>query len=438
MKARQRQPSGMLFLAAIAMIAGCQSAPQLAEELAIPEIPKTETTAVQLKIYNDVGKIEKEALAIYDGNGYQESSSESSIKFFQNALDQANDQKWPEVVKLRPYCVPTGSWIVISIPDDVVQGSARKNTVNIRTADETTAAVDQISNEKESDGNEIYSTTGYYNYAENQIEKELIRIGFNVVDRAKYVAKIKQLNASSFEDISDVIRLAAQDDAVRSDYILQINKLSFDTGRNKISIKSYPQVKEYLNKFPQIAPKVQDTYEYPEYNITFDGKLIEVSTGRISWLGTHKVTSGELLAKSGENIRINMTVRKYPTNQDEIERFIAFQNTPEQRQNRYGNPVSIPEIEYDYSFDFSVIPDLNDLEKTGAESYFQGFREQLIKKAASELIRTVTVEDVPSDNQPKERERFIRDRRQDHLQCQIRYQQARSRALEDLGSEARP
>ena len=368
----------------VIMMAGC--APQLAENLIVPEFPDNETNEINLFIYDKDGKIAKSSLVLQDSNDYSDKKATAN---FELALNNAQQSDSLEVVYTSNYDVPYGSWAVISIPDDVRQGSMRKNTENIRDAKSTTEKVEVIS-PVDNDNKEIYSTTGYYNYAENQIEKELLRIGFNVVDRAKYLAKIKEITSGGFEDVADVIRMAAKDSTIRSDYILQINKLSFGKEQRTLYLRSFPEIQQFLDKFPRIATSVPKTYNYPEYNVVFDGKLIEVKTGKIMWLGTHCITSGQVLSRSAMNITINMNVRKYVSNEKEIRDFIAFQNTPEQREKRYNKDVNIPPIQYEYSFDFSVIPDLNELEKEGAENeLFENHRKALIKTVTQELIRTI-------------------------------------------------
>lgn len=368
---------------ALMILAGCASQ-QLAEELIVPEFPEHETIEISLSVYDKDGSIAKQ---IYDSNDY---SDEESPRQYKDAITFTEQNDSPEVQWTTKYNVPPNSWIVISIPDDVRQGSMRKNTENVRDAKSTTDKV-EVNPSNIKDGKEFYSTTGYYNYAENQIEKRLLGIGFNVVDRSKYLAKIKEISESGFEDVSDVIRLAAKDSTIRSDYILQINKFSFGKVKKTLVLRKYPKVKKYLDEFPKMAPKVPKVYRYPEYNVVFDGKLIEVKTGKIMWLGTHSINSGHVLIGNKRNIEINIDTRRYVSNKKEIDKFYSFQNTPEQRAKRYGKIIEAPPVKYDYSFDFSVDPNFNDLEKEGTDNeLFKGHREALIKLVTRELVKTIS------------------------------------------------
>jgi hypothetical protein len=393
----------------LASAIGCQT--NMANELTLPEFPEHEASEISLPVYDEEGEIDRKSLVLQDPSDYSEKRASSN---FSLALGGIKGKGTPEVVYTSSYNVPYGSWVVISIPDDIRQGSARKNVANVRSAESTTKDIDKSlptkgkkgkqgnkkpsvaqkqeakPQEAEKSAKEIYSTTGYYNYAENQIEKELLRIGFNVVDRSKYLAKVKEITAGIFEDVSDVLRLAAQDSTVKSDFILQINKLSFGKTNKTLYLRSFPEIKAYLDKFPEVAPQVPKTYTYPEYNVVFDAKLIEVKSGRIMWLGNYRVDSGQVLSKNAMNILMTMAVRKYPSNEKEIKEFIEFQNTPDQRVKRYNKEVVIPEVEYDYSFDFSVFPDLNELEKEESNNeLFKDHREALIRTVSQELIRTI-------------------------------------------------
>jgi hypothetical protein len=164
---------------------GC--APRLADNFIVPEFPKNETDEINLSVYDKDGKIARSSLVLRDSNDY--SDKKSTANFALSITTQQIDS--PEVVYTNSYNVPYGSWAVISIPDDVRQGSMRRNINNIRDAKSTTDKIETISEKSDKDSKEIYSTTGYYNYAENQIEKELLRIGFNVVDRAKFISKFR-------------------------------------------------------------------------------------------------------------------------------------------------------------------------------------------------------------------------------------------------------
>jgi len=92
-------------------------------------------------------------------------------------IDQA------EVIRDKSCYIKDRSTFVISVPTDYVEESATKETENIRGAEEIDSVNKKI---------ELYNTSGYFNYAEQQIEKALIRLNFRVIDRSKFEAKLRE------------------------------------------------------------------------------------------------------------------------------------------------------------------------------------------------------------------------------------------------------
>lgn len=157
----------------------------------------------------------------------------------------------------------------------------------------------------------FFKTIGYFNKTEQEIEKSLMRIGFNVLDRSKFEAQLKDLRDSSFDntnkgntssitdeypeeirmamdvhkkrlekglisteeyiketkylaskrhptkvpprqqneiiDITEVIR-AVQKGKVKADYLLQINELKVVKSYDRqFSVSDYPEAQSFLN-----------------------------------------------------------------------------------------------------------------------------------------------------------------------------------------------
>lgn len=160
--------------------------------------------------------------------------------------------------------------------------------------------------------NKIFGTEGYFNVAEQAIEQALLTHGFNVLDRSKFEAKLRDLrdkanikpwywndwtakllesgeyevvkqeyqnqfeegsiDASQLNEVVQVIKMyreggagkkrendemndvaemirAAQTGSERADYLLQINEVSlYETGENIIMIKDLPEVKQFIKE----------------------------------------------------------------------------------------------------------------------------------------------------------------------------------------------
>jgi len=224
----------------------------------------------------------------------------------------------------------------------------------------------------------------------------MVILGAFVIHRELLIDE--RIDRSAFDqlrDISELIR-AAQDGDIRSDYVLQINQLQLKKKLVSIDLARNSRVEAFRDKYPAIADSIPKFYQFPEYSVTFNAKLIDVQTGRIVWLGSHDVSSRNILE---EDISIVMTLRKFVTNKEVIFKFIDSQNTEEQRMNRREKAVSIPEWKYDYTLDVTVTPDLNELELQRQEDAmvtyentqekFFSHRDKLLKLVTSILIKTI-------------------------------------------------
>jgi predicted nucleic acid-binding Zn-ribbon protein len=250
--------------------------------------------------------------------------------------------------------------------------------------------------EETDDHNKIFRTDGYYNEAEQAIERGLLSIGFNVLDRSKFEAKLRDLRdrandkpwfwndwtkkllksgeydvvkneykkqfqegtitaqqytevineidrqsqrglpgknrkEDEMNDIAEVIR-AAQTGADQSDYLLQINEVSFsNAGDQKINLKEIPEVKDFIMENDGLVlgsgPHKLPVYIQSKWLRTgFNAKLIEIRTGSIVWIGSH-----ELESMNTEHLKISFDIQKYVNNADEIndriERYNSIINT---------------------------------------------------------------------------------------------------------------
>jgi hypothetical protein len=348
-----------------------------------------------------------------------------------------------DIVYPGGYSIRSGSSVVISVPSNFLTEMMEKNAENLKDSKQLDRAKRSM---------DLYNTSGYFNYAEQQIEKELIRVGFTVLDRAKFEAKLRELrspnginrndtmdvseviratqgadltsierarlekmlrelrnsmrlNGNEMIDISEVIR-AAQSGENRADYVLQINQLKLNRESVSQEIRKSAPIQQFIDKYPEIANAVPDQYSFPEYSATFNAKLIEVATGRIVWVGGHTVTSRNIIER---DIQLTVTVRKFVTNEAEVTGYVERENTEEVRKKRGDRPVSIPPWKYDYKFDFQVLPDLNELEpvkpmesesqrldrQEGLNSSDQGnekfisHRDKLLRLVVSDVMKTV-------------------------------------------------
>lgn len=391
----QTKRISIMAVAALAALAGCSSAPKLAEPLAMPAVPaeRSETVTVDLTL--------KSGSRLHDN-----------------------------VVQMPGHTVKPGSTVVINVPESLMEMRSRQGAAN-----------------------QEFKTKDFFNEAEQQIEKVFIGSGFRVLSRARFEAKLRDLrdearcdlntfgclrssvaeearpilddlkrrfdrgeiSAAQYSDqiaefkskmqtrsagrsrsgdnkeltdISEVIR-AAQAGDIRADYILQINRFHTDKQvQLKADLRHEPQVRDFLAKYPQL----RQTFESGHHELScaimgaeLNAKLIHVQTGEIVWIGSHEMNE---VSAQVERIAVELRQRTYVANAQEVQKFVAQQNTPYQRQVRYGREVALPAWKYQ----MALVPPT--VSAGRCEKTFRPDDETsatLARRVANELISTIKV-----------------------------------------------
>ena len=296
--------------------------------------------------------------------------------------------------------------VVISVPAEEQAAQQRRKQLNAMSPYDNrvkNAQLEDIQQQSTGSSEMGFQTDGYFNKAEQQIEKSLLRKGFYVLDRSKFEAilrdrrskkvdtkhsdlrdaQIRELN-DQFEkglisqqshldglakidsdyqrleentsrkagekelvDISELIR-AAQGTDVNADYLLQVN--NFDvrpiTDRT-IRLSDQPDVKQLIKDHAGLLDAMKangaNTIQRPGYFGYMNAKLIEVKTGAIVWVGEHRVESSNT-----EDINIELIMKKYASNRDEFARVVDTYNDKLdemlQRAKREALKVNDPSI----------------------------------------------------------------------------------------------
>lgn len=118
------------------------------------------------------------------------------------------------------------------------------------------------------------------------------------------------------------------------DYVLKISE--FNTNNKtpfEINLRKYPQVKEFLNRNPQVKQEFEksEIMQCTEYTAILNAKLIELSTGRIVWIGRQELSSQVI---DENQLQISMSATKSVTNSDMVEKYVNQKNTKEERYER--------------------------------------------------------------------------------------------------------
>ncbi len=122
--------------------------------------------------------------------------------------------------------------VIIAVPEEVGEGTKKKEF-------------------EESDNfDKIFGTSGYYNEAEQAIEKSLLRIGFDVLDRSKFEAKLRDLRDRGQErpwfwnDWTEKYLENGEFDIVKDEYKKQLQD-------GTISIQQYTEIITEVDKISQ-------------------------------------------------------------------------------------------------------------------------------------------------------------------------------------------
>lgn len=262
-------------------------------------------------------------------------------------------------VTTRPnYAVPVDATIVISVPveEQLREGRSKESAMGESGGDD-----EGISN---------FRTTGYFNRAEQQIVRSLIGKGFNVVDRSKFEAKLRdqreeasreyrqrdsdakkaeieaatnkkdagvltmdqwaaemkrienKFNSGSSSngrkpgqskelvDNSELIR-AAQSGETQADFILQVNTFTTEsTADEHLYLTSFKEIDEICQANPGLRTALERSgngmITQPGFFGYLNAMLIDVQTGAIVWVGEHRVTTENVL-KGGYTVKLPLS-----------------------------------------------------------------------------------------------------------------------------------
>jgi hypothetical protein len=161
----------------------------------------------------------------------------------------------------------------------------------------------------------------------------------------------KNRDKNEVSDISELIR-AAQDGEVQADYILQVNNMwvDFIPSARQVNIKQFDETSKFLAENPGLQVSGTERKDALPANIeqrwmmaAFNGKLINVKTGSIDWIGEYSIDSLSVLEAG---IQVMIDARKQTVNdeviQKEIDAFNAsLRRAHDELQNAYQTLVGL-------------------------------------------------------------------------------------------------
>ncbi len=290
-----------------------------------------------------------------------------------------------------------------------------------------------------------FSTSGYFNVAERAMEKQLLVGGFVVKDRAKFEAILRDLRddgladdsvlGPAYQDLrsqlekeeitqdefadrvrelrsklqieragqghlidtSEVIRAASATE-VRADFILQISKFSpLERRSESVNLLSNASLRDFADQYRAVETKfTNESFGY--YNCDFaqaslDAKLIEVATGNVVWIGSHKVTEIDQ-EDNNAGVVFEVTYERTCSNCAQLRRRVAQLNTESERERRFGQDP--PKLTPSYQETVSSARKIggSQCEFTArTKEELDGVRRQLASRVADELIQTIRLHD---------------------------------------------
>lgn len=278
-------------------------------------------------------------------------------------------QRLKEGVTLKKdFGVPAAARVVISVP---VEEQSRESRMQ-----------DGVGPEAGVSHGLDFRTTGYFSMAEQQIEKSLLEKGFQVQDRSKFEAKLREQRSQpagpggenpaklaevqvveekknagevtvdqwaeelkriekkyasgaadapgrrgkqELVDISELIR-AAQDGEVQADFVLQVNTFQTQQLSDRIvELVTRPEVSALCLAHAGLRDALSGSgnaiVNQPGFFGMLNAKLIEVQTGFIVWVGEHRVDS-----ERATELRILLPITKRVSNSEAINRAIRTYN----------------------------------------------------------------------------------------------------------------
>lgn len=361
-------------------------------------------------------------LSVPNFPNYTKKSIEFDVKF------DSDSNLFHNVVQAKP--IKKGSSVVINVPESISEKNMQSHTQ--RNTDD-----------------QDFKTKNFFNEAEQQIERELIRRGFNVKSRSKFEAKLRSMrdrtdsvdrnyywnvynsvapehqsilnelkkkherneisarqfadqlkefqspitkrrneNEKELTDISEVIR-AAEAGAVKADYILQINIFETDNAeRATADLNNLAIVRNFVSSKDTLQRQFnngKNSFTCVSLAAKLNAKLLHVKTGNIVWIGEHSVNE---YTASNNKIKAKLSSQRQVTNKSEIRNFINHQNSWYQRKLRYGKHIKYPTFKFDTLLDGPHLV----YGKCQTKAYINNkTRASLARKVAQELISTIKV-----------------------------------------------
>lgn len=253
-----------------------------------------------------------------------------------------------------------------------------------RLGDELRAAVEDLERDLEAD--EISRAE----YAE-----EMAELGRSNLRSA---GRSRQAGEDELVDMSEVIR-AAQSGAAgeRADYILEVNRFNTNPDEKMtrvIDLRGHPDVRRFRNNHAWTGDltRSQDMILRCEQQMAeLNAKLVEVQSGQVVWIGSHRVTES-MLAGEENTLIYEITASENVVNADRVRSFVRYQNSEPQLVARSGQPKpDVPDYEVVAALDGPVLTSGQCTINDRSQQKRAAVSTALAQEVAETLIKTIRV-----------------------------------------------
>lgn len=138
---------------------------------------------------------------------------------------------------------------------------------------------------------------------------------------------------------SKAVISAAQSGDISIDYVLEVKDFKpASKVQQSLRLKDYPELRRFINEYPDLQPEFEkrNFMQCAGVGSELKARLIDTKTAEVIWMGRHVVS--EMTADNSKYL-LEIGARKYAANADEIEEFIKAQSSKKNGKKSARMPV---------------------------------------------------------------------------------------------------
>lgn len=181
----------------------------------------------------------------------------------------------------------------------------------------------------------------------SRLERELIRAGFNI--QSGFLSNVQGADGQPMS--MDALLREASAGQVKPDYLYVLTE--FDSGlKRRLSgdLSRTAELREVIVQHPHLADALREQAQFSceVGGVRASARMIERTTGRVVWLGSHAIHSPDMEIGGGDSEWL-LRLQPQVTNQAEVDDYYSVANSEEGRTRRTRMPETYP-TPPDYQF----------------------------------------------------------------------------------------